>query len=194
MCGRNGVCMIVNEQIKQVAKRILYLRETLDFSPERVAAAIDMNIEEYKQYENGEKDIPVSMIYSVAAVLGIDATELLTGESPRMKEYAVTRKGQGVGVERFIGYAFESLAYNYIGRDKEPMIVTISPGDEHPKLVTHHGQEFNYVLEGKIGVIVNGKIIALSEGDSIYFDPTHPHGQIALDGTARFLTVIDKEK
>ncbi|HBR31247.1 MAG TPA: XRE family transcriptional regulator, partial [Clostridiales bacterium] len=120
--------MIVNEQIKQVASRISYLRETLDMTREQIAAAIDMSIDDYIRYENGTKDIPVSMIYSVAAVLGIDATELLTGESPRMKEYAVTRKGRGVGVERYKGYAFESLAYNYIGRDKEPMIVTISPG------------------------------------------------------------------
>ena len=184
--------MIVNEQIKQVASRISYLGATLDMTREQIAAAIDMSIDDYIRYENGTKDIPVSMIYSVAAVLGIDATELLTGESPRMKEYAVTRKGRGVGVERYKGYAFESLAYNYTGRDKEPMIVTISPGDEHPQLVTHTGQEFNYVLEGKIAVILNKKTIELSEGDSIYFDPSVPHGQIALGGTARFLTVIDK--
>ncbi|HBR31248.1 MAG TPA: XRE family transcriptional regulator, partial [Clostridiales bacterium] len=57
---------------------------------------------------------------------------------------------------------------------------------------THTGQEFNYVLEGKIAVILNKKTIELSEGDSIYFDPSVPHGQIALGGTARFLTVIDK--
>ncbi|HAN21950.1 MAG: XRE family transcriptional regulator [Clostridiales bacterium GWF2_36_10] len=184
--------MGVNEQIIQVAKRIFYLRETLDMLPEQVAKAIDMSTEEYNQYENGEKDIPVSMIYSVAAVLGVDATELLTGEAPRMTEYSVTRKGQGAGVERYKGYAFESLAYNYIGRDKEPMIVTISPGDEHPKLITHHGQEFNYVLEGKIGILINNKVIELNEGDSIYFNPNIPHGQIALDGIARFITVIDK--
>ncbi len=185
--------MILNEQIKHVADRIRYLRETLDMSPEQVASAIGMDTDEYNRYENGEKDIPVSMIYSVAAVLGIDATELLTGEKPRMNDYSVTRKGHGVGVERFKGYAFESLAYNYIGRNKEPMIVTISPEDKHPKLVTHSGQEFNYVLEGKIGVILGEKIIELSEGDSIYFNPQIPHGQIALDATSRFLTVIDKE-
>lgn len=185
--------MSINEQIKQIAKRILYLRETLDIQPEQVAEAIGMSVDEYKQYESGKKDIPVSMIYSVASVLGIDATELLTGESPKMTDYSVTRKGQGVGIERFKGYAFESLAYNYIGRDKEPMIVTISPGDKQPELVTHTGQEFNYVLEGKIGVIIGGKTIELSEGDSIYFNPSIPHGQIAIGTTSRFLTVIDKE-
>jgi len=185
--------MIMNEQIKQVADRIRYLRETLEMRPEQVASAIGMDAEAYIRYESGEKDIPVSMIYSVASVLGIDPTELLTGERPRMNDYTVTRKGHGVGIERFKGYAFESLAYNYIGRSKEPMIVTISPDDQRPQLVTHSGQEFNYVLESRIGVILGEKTIELSEGDSIYFNPKIPHGQIALGATARFLTVIDKE-
>lgn len=185
--------MIMSEQIKQVADRIRYLRETLEMSQEQVASAIGMSADEYTLYESGAKDIPVSMIYSVAAVLGIDATELLTGERPRMNDYTVTRKGHGVGVERFKGYAFESLAYNYIGRNKEPMIVTISPDDKRPQLVTHSGQEFNYVLEGRIGVILGEKVIELAEGDSIYFNPKIPHGQIAIGTTSRFLTVIDKE-
>lgn len=185
--------MSINEQIKQVAARIAYLREAMDFSTENIAKAIGMSVNEYIQYECGEKDIPVSMIYSVATALGVDATELLIGESPRMTGYAVTRKGSGVGVERFKGYAFESLAYNFKDRNKEPMIVSIVPGDDHPKLVTHTGQEFNYVLEGKIAVLINDKAITLNEGDSIYFDPSIPHGQIAIDAPARFLTVIDKE-
>ena len=185
--------MSVKEQIKQVAKRIAYLREVMDMQPEEVAAAIEMPAELYKQYESGEKDIPVSMIYSVASALGIDATELITGEAPRMTEYSVTRRNNGVAVHRYEGYDFESLAYNYKSRNKEPMIVTISPKDDHPALVTHHGQEFNYVLEGKIGILLGGRTIILSEGDSIYFDPLIPHGQIAMEKTSRFLTVIDKE-
>jgi hypothetical protein len=76
-----------------------------------------------------------------------------------MQIYTVTRSNSGVGVERFKGYSFEALAYNYIGRNKEPMIVSISPSDEKPKLVAHGGQEFNYVLKGKIGVIIKDKII-----------------------------------
>ena len=105
--------MVANEQIKQIASRIIYMRETLELSQQDVAEKIDMPLEEYIAYETGEKDLPVSMIYSVAGALGIDATELLTGETPRMDSYAVTRKGQGVGVERYKGYAFESLAANF---------------------------------------------------------------------------------
>ncbi|MDD4125087.1 MAG: cupin domain-containing protein [Eubacteriales bacterium] len=181
------------EQLKQITDRIKYLRDILDISSTELAERIGMPIEQYIAYENCEKDIPISMIYNAASALGVDATELLTGEAPRMDAYAVTRKGKGIDVERYEGYAFESLSYNFRDRNKEPMIVTISPAENKPLPVSHGGQEFNLVLEGTVGVIIGGKEIILNEGDSIYFDPSIPHGQYAIGGTAKFLTVIDKE-
>lgn len=185
--------MNVNEQIKQIAQRINFLRDTLDMTEEEVANALSLPIEEYISYENGEKDIPISIIYSVASVLGVDPTEILLGEAPRMAEYCVTRKNAGVMIERYPGYSFEALAHNFIGRDKEPMIVTLSSSDKKSALVSHSGQEFNYVLEGKIGVTLGSKTIELNAGDSVYFLPSIPHGQFAISETAKFLTIIDKE-
>ena len=185
--------MGANEQIKQIAQRIYYLRDSLEISENEVAGALGISVDEYLSYENGERDIPISIIYETAAVLGVDPTEILIGEAPRMPEYCVTRKGQGVKVERFAGYSFEALAHNFIGRDKEPMIVTINSSDKHADLVSHSGQEFNYVLSGKIGVTVGTRTFELSEGDSIYFKPSIPHGQFAISETAKFLTIIDKE-
>lgn len=179
------------EQTKLVVQRIVYMREVMDVPVSEIAKELGMNEEEYLKYENGEKDIPINLIYKIASALNIDPTELLLGESPKMQIYTVTRRNGGVGVERFKGYSFEALAYNYIGRNKEPMLVSISPSDERPKLVAHGGQEFNYVLKGKVGVIIKDKTIELNEGDSIYFDPSYPHGQIAIGGDALFLTVID---
>ncbi|MEG2118668.1 MAG: cupin domain-containing protein, partial [Clostridia bacterium] len=127
------------------------------------------------------------------SALNVDATELLTGEQPRMSSYSITRKNHGIAIERYKGYAFEALAYNFIGRDKEPMLVTISPDEKKPQLVSHSGQEFNYVISGKIRIVIGAKELILSDGDSVYFDPSVPHGQFAVDGEAKFLTIIDKE-
>ena len=79
--------MEVKNQLQQIADRIKYLRDILDMSALDLAKAIDMPLELYNSYENCEKDIPISMIYNVAAVMGVDPTELLTGESPRMDTY-----------------------------------------------------------------------------------------------------------
>ena len=53
------------------------------------------------------------------------------------------------------------------------------------------GQEFNYVLEGTLKVILNGYEVILSEGDALFFDSSMEHGMKAMGGrTARFLAVI----
>ena len=67
------------------------MRETIDMSQQELADKIGMPADEYIAYETGENDLPVSMIYSVASALGIAPTELLTGETPRMDSYTVTR-------------------------------------------------------------------------------------------------------
>lgn len=184
--------MSLSDQIRQIKNRIAYLRDSVSVSPEEIAAYLSISTEAYNEYESGDSDIPISMIYGIAHALGVDATEIMTGEAPRMSSYSVTRKNKGIKVERYKGYDFEALAYNFIDRDKEPMLVTIEPSDERPELVTHSGQEFNYVLEGKVGVIIGAKTIELNAGDSIYFNPMIPHGQIAIGGKVRFLTIIDK--
>ena len=70
----------------------------------------------------------------------------------------------------------------------EPLLVTV--GCTAADLVTHGGQEFNFCLEGKMELLLDGKTIELDPGDSIYFNPKHPHGQRAVGDMARFLTVI----
>ena len=179
------------EQVTLLKKRIGYLREVLDFSIEEVASKIGISTELYKSYEFGDEDIPISIIYSLATCFGVDPTELLTGDTPKVEDFSVTRRGCGVKVKRYEGYDFESLAFNYIGRNKEPMLVTIAPSEEKPSLVSHSGQEFNFVVSGKIGVVIGNKTMILSEGDCIYFDATKPHGQFAVEGESKFLTVID---
>lgn len=183
--------MSISDQVKQIKNRISYLRDVLDISVEEISNSLGISIEQYIEYEQGESDIPAGIIYGIASKFDIDVTEILTGESPRMVDYTVTRKQKGIEVERFEGYKFEALAHNYVGRNKEPMLVTIKRSDERPRLVSHGGQEFNFVLEGSLNVVIDNKTITLNEGDCIYFNPEIPHGQYAITEEAKFLTLID---
>lgn len=45
-------------------------------------------------------------------------------------------------------------------------------------------------MEGTIRVILGGHEIEMKRGDALYFDPAIPHGQIAVNDTAKFLTII----
>ena len=78
----------------------------------------------------------------------------------------------------------------YKHRQMDPMIVTLSKS-ETAELVKHGGQEFNYVIEGTIKVVVGDREFTLNAGDSIYFNPEKPHGQRAVTDNAKFLTIIN---
>lgn len=177
-------------QQQEIASRIKELREILDIDVVTMAKKLDISIEEYYLYEKGKKGIPISTLYKIAGLLHVDYTVLLTGEDPKMSTYSVVRNGEGIAIDRFEGYHFESLAYNFKHKVMEPMLVTLEPKKEEPPLVMHEGQEFNLCLLGKMKVTIGKNEIILSEGDSIYFNPQLPHGQAAVEGTAKFLTVI----
>jgi mannose-6-phosphate isomerase-like protein (cupin superfamily) len=65
------------------------------------------------------------------------------------------------------------------------------PEGEPVPVNAHPGQEFNYLLEGTLSVVIDDHRVVLSPGDSIYFDSRHSHGMKAVGGSrARFLAVI----
>ena len=179
-------------QVEQIAARVRELRTILDIEADDVAEKIGVSRETYDEYEAGTTDIPVGKLYLIANELHVDPTVLLLGDEPRMVDYTLIRGGNGLAVDRYAGYRFTSLAYNYIDRDMEPMIVTLDPTDSTPDLVTHEGQEFNLVLEGTVAVNLGNREYILNTGDSIYFNPSIPHGQRAIGKVSKFLTVINE--
>lgn len=182
----------MNDQIKQISQRIRELRDILDISAEELAKQVNVSVEEYQKYENAEEDIPIGVIYGVAAALNVDPTVLLTGDAPRMSDYTIVRQGHGVSVERYRGYQFSSLAFNYIDRQFDPMLVDLEPMENPPELVVHSGQEFNYVISGTVQLVIGSREFLLNAGDSAFFNPMTPHGQRAVGGPVRFLTIINE--
>jgi mannose-6-phosphate isomerase-like protein (cupin superfamily) len=182
----------------QIPGRIKELREIMEISSMDMALDIHVPLETYNKYESGEQDIPISVLYNIAGKLRVDVTVIMTGEDPRMESAAVCRKGKGVRIERYPGYEFSSLAYNFRGRTMEPLLVLLDSSLPPAAQVSHSGQEFNYVVEGRMKITVGKAEYFLSEGDSIYFDANLPHGQSAMKaseggtGTARFITIIQE--
>ncbi|MEG1753828.1 MAG: helix-turn-helix transcriptional regulator [Christensenella sp.] len=68
----------MNEQVVQIAARIRELREILEVPQESVAKKVGISLAEYQRYENAQDDIPIGVLYGVAAELNVDPTELLT--------------------------------------------------------------------------------------------------------------------
>lgn len=181
----------MNDEIKAVADRLIGLREIMDVSLEEAAKVCGITIDQYKAYESGNIDIPVGVLQSMAKEYKMDLGTLISGQEPHMHSYCLTKKGKGLSVERRSDYKYEALASGFINRKSDPFIVTV-PFEPNTEIHfnSHPGHEFEYMIEGKMEIIVDGKSMVLEEGDSIYFDGTKQHGMRALDKPAKFLAII----
>ena len=183
----------MQEKIREIASRVKELRELSEISIQDIASKLKIGADKYSLYEKGEEDIPASVLVEIAQIFKVDTTLLLTGESPRMNIFTVTRNGKGVEVERRKEYKYQSLAANFVHKKAEPFIVTVEPKPEGTQIHTntHPGQEMDYLLEGRLKMMIHGNEIILEPGDSIYFDSGYEHGMLALDGApAKFLAMI----
>jgi mannose-6-phosphate isomerase-like protein (cupin superfamily) len=183
----------MNEQIQLIASRIKELREIEGVSAESLALELHTDPGLLLNYESGTTDIPVGFLMKVAHRFNLELSALLKGDEPKLHVYSVVRKGKGLNVDRRKQYQYESLASNFAHKKAEPFKVTVIPNtDESPlEFNSHPGQEFNYVLEGTLLVVVDGHEIIINEGDSLYFDSNYKHAMKALNNQpARFLAVI----
>ena len=181
------------EQVREIAARVRELREIEGLSAESLAGELSLDPAVWRNYESGEADMPLGLLFEIAGRFKVDLAELVTGEAPRLKTYCLTRADRGPEVARRTPYKYRSLAHNFIHKKAEPFLVEVGPGSPGGKLElnAHPGQEFDYVVEGKLLVSVGGRELELNEGDSLYFDSSELHGMKALGGDkARFLAVI----
>jgi len=181
----------VKTELKELGQRLGGLRDACGFDREEFAEKLGISLETLVSYEDTGFDIPISVLMQAARICEVDMAVLLTGSSTHLSTYQVVRAGEGRIVDRFPGYHFEDLAYNYHNKVMQPLLVTLETADEPAELVTHGGQEFNYVVAGKVILVFEDKEIELDVGDSVYFNPQIPHGQRCGSSTsAVFVTII----
>lgn len=182
----------MKHEFEQIAQRLKGLRESLDMSLEEFAQSCNLPLDVYEQYESGDKDLTISLLKSIAQTHNVDLTTLMFDSEPRMKSYFVTRNGKGMSVDRKKAYKYQTLSAGFNNRKADIFEVTVEPKeDDDIHLSSHEGQEFDFILEGRMLLSINGKEIILEEGDSIYYNSSLPHGMKALDNKiVRFIAAV----
>ena len=186
---------MLNSKIAEIAERIKGLRELLGVTSTEMAELLGLSESEYAEYETGTKDFSFSLLYEIALKLGVDITELITGEMPKLSRFSLIRAGEGLPIERRKGFAYQHMAYLFKNRISEPFFVTAKydPSLETKPIAisSHAGHEFDYVLKGRLKVQIENHIMELSPGDAVYYDAHCSHGMIAVGGeNCDFLAVI----
>ncbi len=193
------------EKIKKVlkdlgiGKKIKKLRQEKGLTLQELSEKTGLSKGLISQIENEQVSPPISTLMKIANGLSVEISYFFEQDEPTEK-ITVIRKNERISSGRRgikgninIGYTYELLAHKRPHKHMEPFLVTFEPKERDDVIMfNHEGEEFHFVLEGKLEMIAeNHEPIILEEGDSLYFDSSIPHGFRGLEGKpAKTLTVV----
>ncbi len=181
----------------RVGEKIKELREKKGLSLKDLADLTGFSTALLSQMENHLVSPSLGTIIKLASALGVRVGDFW-GETEG-EPFTIVRKEERKKVSRFAskdgvkyGYSYESLGFDKKDRHMEPFIVTLEPATvKTAKTSVHEGEEFIFVLEGEMEVILGNHTDVLYPGDSIYYDSTIPHKvQCHQDKITRILAVL----
>jgi quercetin dioxygenase-like cupin family protein len=171
---------------KPVGTRIKEIRNEKGFSFEMLANETGLAVEKLKQIESGKLLPPVGMLLSLARALHIDSSCLLSEA-----ETTLDRRAKAFS-KRTDNYAYTTLTPGADTKRMKAFRVAIDPLREHSGVgYQHEGEEFVYVLAGKIELTVGDHLNTLEAGGSLHFNSgiRHMIRNVSKD-TAELLVVI----
>jgi transcriptional regulator with XRE-family HTH domain len=150
------------------------------------------------EIENGDVVPPVATLLKLAKAFNVGMASFFEEEATGMK-ISVTRSGERNRIERRphhhegeVDYIYESLETHKADKHMEPRLVEFQPLDTGNMVFTNHeGEEFVFVLEGRLEFRTDDRVEILEPGDTIYFESEINHSFRSLDEKpARAIAVV----
>jgi len=178
---------------KVIGTRVAELRSRSGMTLDQLAQLTGFSKSYLSKIENSHKVPPIGSLSRIAAALKTDMSALL--HSPTQgghRKLSVVRASERRPVVRggtAFGYDYESLADDLPGKKMDPFLFTFPSEIDKYVFFEHEGEEFMYVLKGRVEWQAGGEKLVLEPGDSIYFDARLPHRGRSLHGEAVALVV-----
>jgi transcriptional regulator with XRE-family HTH domain len=191
------------EQISAVAAlmigtQVRELREKNRYTLQDLAAKTGLDKEMLARIEDHEFIPPIATLVRLAGALNVSVAWFFQDKAGSDK-IAVTRRDERVRIARRphhlvgeVDYIYESLEIRKGQKQMEPFMVEFPVRDTSEMVFTsHEGEEFLYLLEGKLEFRTAGQVEILNPGDSIYFESDVSHSFRCLGkAPAKALAVV----
>lgn len=168
---------------QNLGQRIRSMRESRNVALSSLADKTGYSTEYLEDIETGQLDPPVGVLIQISRALAVDSASLLSEEKiiERRKSHA----------KRTQAYSYESLNPDAADKHLWAYIVTLDPNKEHEMVAyQHEGEEFVYVLDGKVEIQVNEEANLLSKGESLHFNSAKTHNLKNLSTRQSKLLVV----
>jgi transcriptional regulator with XRE-family HTH domain len=169
------------------------LRREAQLTLQELSARCGISASTLSKIEKAQLSPTYEKIAALAQGLGIQVGELFNSEMPAAPtgRRSLTRRGEGI-VHDTPQYNYQVLCAELAHKQFVPLLTTVKARSvkAFPSLLRHEGEEFIYVLSGKLTVHTDFyQPMELEAGDSCYFDSTMGHACVAGEEDAQILWV-----
>lgn len=174
-----------DEALPDVAPQLRALRRRRGLTLEAAAQRAGLSPAHLSRLETGRRQPSLPMLLGLARIYGTTVSELL-GESAPERE-AVIRAGE-LGPAEADGWMYQRAGGP--GRAMQALRVQVPYGTQGDLVRVHPGEEWLYVLSGRLRLGLGDAVHDLDPGDSAHFDSLTPHRITAVSrGGAELLFV-----
>ncbi len=169
-----------------LGERIKQMRNQKGLTQKELADRCELTKGYISQLENDLNSPSIATLTDILAALGSNLAEFFREET---EEKIVYSKNEFIEKNEN-GVLWNWLIPNAQKNMLEPVLVELDEGSSTAGDIPHEGEEFGYVLEGKIAVALGNKHHLCKKGEAFYYPAEKPHSIINKGkGKARFLWI-----
>ncbi|MGE8204733.1 helix-turn-helix domain-containing protein [Heyndrickxia sp. NPDC080065] len=172
----------------EIGIKIKKLRKERKLTLKQIADHTNLSISFLSQVERSKSSITLESLKKISEALGVNPSYFFS-KSDKKVETTVMRnviKTSTLNNQFF----YRDLAGNIENPLFNPILVLLNPGANKEDSYSHSGQEFLYVLEGKLTILIDKEEHDLNPFDCIFLDSTTPHNWInKTDSIVKFLCI-----
>lgn len=178
--------MVKKKGITPIGKRIRKARLDRNISLDAMANDTGMTKELIKQIEGGKKRPSVGTLLQISKTLQLDSSFLLKDQEEALE------KRSDAYTKRTDNYAYTPLTPGAENKHLKAFRIVVDAGTRHDGVgFQHEGEEFVYVLEGRVEVQVGEHVNTLNPGDSLHFNSGIKHDlRNVSDVDAQLIVVV----
>ena len=160
----------VKDKKKTFGQSVRAYREDRKLTIDELAHETGYPVDLLKKVERDDATPPVALVLQLSRTLKVDVETLGATES---KKASSRMKSQKI---RAGSYAYAQLTKSGSDKHLGAYRVTIEPNTAHEGVAYHHeGEEFIYVLKGKLSILVGKNKSLLERGECIHFNSALHH-------------------
>lgn len=159
---------------EQLGERIKQLRLDKNLTLKDVAKRTGLSISFISQLEHNKTSATLESFKKVSEALGVNPSYFFKTAETDARSTVVrgALDQENYEANTFIYRDLKGAIDNPLFM---PILVVLHPGDNRGNNLTHKGQEFLYVLEGTLTVILKNETFTLHPNDCIFLDSAKPH-------------------